>query len=303
MSGVKSRQSSYLRIALNPRSLLQHRRRHVPRLRRNVLHLCAEFFTFQYVHLHTEVTIMFLDMAPAFKYLSHSCSDVGIVSVKRSSSVGVGPNLSAIKSFDRRQSSNQVGRRRTSFPSFAVGQPTQIFEAPPRQSVNDLQFEEKLCMLRRRKSARSRSAPPSNNRNASPRLSKVSEWPRVWRAAVATSEMRPFLYAKAYTRNTSAGVDDSNLLRLNSARIKDWASSMSYFAAAESRDKILSLERGISGGTGYNIVIRLFKTSASSDRCTTGSSSGAASFWDWGRENCQQKRATMQPAPIYGPGN
>ena len=64
MSGVKSRQSSYLRIALNPRSLLQHRRQHVPRLRRNVLHLCAEFFTFQYVHLHTEVTIMFLDMAP-----------------------------------------------------------------------------------------------------------------------------------------------------------------------------------------------------------------------------------------------
>ena len=41
-------------------SLSQHR--DVPRLRRNVLHLCAKIFTFQYVHLHAELAIVFLDM-------------------------------------------------------------------------------------------------------------------------------------------------------------------------------------------------------------------------------------------------
>ena len=189
---------------------------------------------------------MFLDMAPeAVKYLSKSYSAVGMVSVNRSSRVGVCPNLSAIKNFDRRHSCIQVGRRRTSFPSFASGQPTQIFEAPLSQSVNDLQFEQNLCMLRRRNSARSRNAEPSNNRNVPPRPLKVSEWHSVRRVAVSTSGISLLLYATAYTRNISAGVDDSNPLRLISARIKDWAFSMSYFAATASRDKILSLERGI----------------------------------------------------------
>jgi hypothetical protein len=65
---------------------------------------------------------------------------------------------------------------------------------------------------------------------------------------------------------------------------------MSYFAAAASRAKMLSLESGISGGTGYSIEMRLFKTSVFSDRHTTGSSSGAGSLGGWGRENMSPKK-------------
>jgi hypothetical protein len=65
---------------------------------------------------------------------------------------------------------------------------------------------------------------------------------------------------------------------------------MSYFVAVASRAKILSLEQGISGGTGYNIEIRLFKTSAFSDRCTEGSSTTAVSFGGCGRENMSAKK-------------
>ncbi len=133
-------------------------------------------------------------------------------------------------------------------------------------------------MLRKRKLARSRSAPPSNNRNASSRLSKVSGLPKVWRAAVAISGTSPLLYATAYTRNDPARGGESKPLRLTSARITDWTASMSYFVAAARRAKIFSLLYGISGGTGYSIEIRLSKISASSDRCTTGSPSGVASF-------------------------
>ena len=197
--------------------------------------------------------------------------------------------MSAITSSSRKQSCSQAGRRGPSFSVLAVGQPTHIFEGHLRQSENDLQFEQKLCILRKRKSARSRSARPSNNRNVSPRLSNVSGWPKVRRAAIATSGISLFLNAMAYTRNTSVRVDDFNL-RTTSARIEDCTSSMSYFAEVASRVKMLSMERGISVVTGYNIEIRLFRTSAFSDRRTIGSSSGAASFGGWGRENTSLKR-------------
>ena len=49
---------------LTTRSLPQHRSRDVPRLRRNILHLCAECFTLQCVHFHAEMAISFLDMTP-----------------------------------------------------------------------------------------------------------------------------------------------------------------------------------------------------------------------------------------------
>jgi hypothetical protein len=50
------------------------------------------------------------------------------------------------------------------------------------------------------------------------------------------------------------------------------------------------MEWGISGDTGYSIEIRLSKTSAVSDRCSTGSPSGATSFEGWGRENMSLKK-------------
>jgi hypothetical protein len=71
--------------------------------------------------------------------------------------------------------------------------------------------------------------------------------------------------------------------------MKDWTASMLYFVAAASRVKIPLLWWGISGTTGYNIETRLFKVSASSDRSTTGSAPGAASFGGWGRENMSLK--------------
>jgi hypothetical protein len=72
--------------------------------------------------------------------------------------------------------------------------------------------------------------------------------------------------------------------------MKDWTVSMSYFVAAASRVKIPSSWSGISRATGYNIEIRLFTISASSERCTTGSASGTASFLGWGRENMSLKK-------------
>jgi hypothetical protein len=73
-------------------------------------------------------------------------------------------------------------------------------------------------------------------------------------------------------------------------QIKDMTTSMSYFVAAVRRAKIFSMIWGILGGIGYSIEIRPFKTSASSDRCTTGSPSSVASFRGWGRENMSQKK-------------
>jgi hypothetical protein len=47
--------------------------------------------------------------------------------------------------------------------------------------------------------------------------------------------------------------------------MEDWTAPISYFSVAASRVKMLSMLSGISGGTGYSIEIRLFKTSAASD--------------------------------------
>ena len=67
--------------------------------------------------------------------------------------------------------------------------------------------------------------------------------------------------------------------------MEDLTASMSYFAAAASKAKALSLEEGISGGTGYSIETRLSKVSASSDGCTTGGAFGTAPLRGCGREN------------------
>src|SRR5713226_111130 len=142
-----------------------------------------------------------------------------------------------------------------------------------------------------RKSARPRSAQPSNNRSPSPMLLKVSGWSRVRRAARSISGASRLLYAMAYILNTPPeSVGESSSLRLASARMKDWTAPMSYLSAAESRAKMLLLEWGISGGTGYSIEIRLFKTSASSDTDTTESPSNVVPFGGWGRENMSLKK-------------
>jgi hypothetical protein len=92
----------------------------------------------------------------AFVYLSQSCVDVGMVSVNLRASLG--PEW---------RKSNHGGRLRILFPPLpvAAGQPTQIFDGPLVRPDNNFKFEEKLPILRKRKSARSRSASPSNDRN------------------------------------------------------------------------------------------------------------------------------------------
>jgi hypothetical protein len=63
----------------SPRSLPQHRSWDVPSLLRNVRQLCTELFTFQRVHLHSKVAVLFLDVTleslqvPVAKF--HRCGD------------------------------------------------------------------------------------------------------------------------------------------------------------------------------------------------------------------------------------
>ena len=117
----------------------------------------------------------------AFMYLSRSCVDVGMVPVNLRASLG-----------PKWRNSIHGGRLPVLFPPLASGQPTQIFEGPFRQSENDSKFEEKLSILRKRKSARSRSAPPSNDCIVDPRNSKVSGKRKVSRAVVVNFWNKPF---------------------------------------------------------------------------------------------------------------
>lgn len=67
MSRARSKENQFLltdcTLFTSPRSFPQHWSWDVPGQRRNILHLCTECFTFQCVHLHTEVAILFPDVA------------------------------------------------------------------------------------------------------------------------------------------------------------------------------------------------------------------------------------------------
>ena len=71
----------------NPRLTPQHMSWDIPRPCRNFPHLCAKISTFQYVHFHAVVTVLFLDVVPESLQVlvakMHRCGDSLVKSVRQ----------------------------------------------------------------------------------------------------------------------------------------------------------------------------------------------------------------------------
>jgi hypothetical protein len=236
----------------------------------------------------------------AFRYSSRKLGDMG------------SGDVISWEFFAKIMSSSQMGRLTPSFKDLilegqAVGQPTQTFDGPLGPVKNCKKYKDMLFLQHRWKRERSNNAQPSNDLNASPRYSNVMGWPNVRQAAAFISGISLFRHALANRWKDPAPVGESNPLRLTSVRMEDCTVVMSYFWEAASRVKILSSESGISGEMGYNIVMRLFRTSASSGKCTAG----RPSMTSWSdptlmveeEKTSRRKKVRIWQILIYGCGN
>jgi hypothetical protein len=78
----------------------------------------------------------------------------------------------------------------------------------------------------------------------------------VRRAVAPISGDSLLLKEMAYARKAWAPAGADNSLRMTSARMEDCTADISYFWAAARSANTLSYDVGISGGIGYNTVMR-----------------------------------------------